>query len=131
MLLLGLFYNDLTAICFNEDLARTSGIRVSLLNNLLAILTALTVVLAMKLVGIMLISALLILPAATALHLARGFKIAVILSVTVAVLAVVGGILASVLFNLPTGATIILLAFLMFCLALVLGRFVTPDAAGS
>lgn len=122
MLLLGLFYNDLAAICFNEDLARTSGIRVSFLNNLLAILTALTVVLAMKLVGIMLISALLILPAATALQLARGFKIAVVLSVVVAVLAVAGGIIASVLFNLPTGATIILLAFLMFCLALLLGK---------
>lgn len=128
MLLLGLFYNDLAAICFNEDLARTSGIRVSFLNNLLAILTALTVVLAMKLVGIMLISALLILPAATALQLARGFRETVMFAIVTAILAVVGGIVASVLLNLPTGATIILLAFLLFCLALLLGRFFVPTA---
>jgi zinc transport system permease protein len=115
LVLLWLFYNDLVALTFNEELAAVSGIRIHFLNGLLAVLTALTVVLAMKLVGVMLISALLILPASTALQVARGFRMTVILSVAVSLLAVVGGIMLSFLLNLPSGATIILLAFGLFC----------------
>ena len=113
--LLWLYYNDLVALTFNEELAAISGINVRFLNGLLAALTALTVVLAMKLVGVMLISALLILPASAALQIARGFKMTVILAVAISLVAVVGGIMLSFIFNLPSGATIILLAFGMFC----------------
>lgn len=119
---LALFYNELTALCFNEELARTNGIKVQFLNNLLAGLTAVTVVLAMKLVGIMLISALLILPAATALQLARGFRHAVLLSALLSVVAVAGGIILSFLLNLPSGATIIMLSLLLFVAALFVRR---------
>ncbi len=123
----GLFYwyNDLVALTFNEELAQVSGIRTRFLKGMLAILTALTVVLAMKLVGVMLISALLILPASTSLQVARGFRSAVVLAVTAAVLSVVAGIGLSFLLNLPTGATIILLAFLLFCLAFLYRRLPT------
>ncbi len=69
-----LFYNELFATTFDEDLARSAGIQTSRINMVLVLLTALTVVLAMKVVGIMLISALLILPAVSALQLARSFK---------------------------------------------------------
>ena len=117
--MLWFYYYELVALTFNEELARTSGINSRFLNNLLAVLTALTVVLAMKLVGIMLISALLILPAATALQVARGFRMTVVCSVAVAQVAVVGGILLSFLLNFPSGATIILLSFLMFSAAAV------------
>jgi len=79
MLLLYLFFNDLFAITFNEELARVSGIRTNLINSVLVLLTALSVVLAMKLVGIMLISSLLILPAASALQLARSFRTCLII----------------------------------------------------
>lgn len=120
--LLSFYFHDLTALAFNEELAATSGVNVTFLNSLLAVLTALTVVLAMKLVGVMLISALLILPACTALQLAKGFKMAVLLSMAVSLLAVVGGIVLSFVLNLPTGATIILLAFILFSLSLVVRR---------
>lgn len=121
----GLFYwyHDLVALTFHEELARVAGIRTHLLKALLAVLTALTVVLAMKLVGIMLISALLILPASTALQVARGFRVAVLLAVAAALLAVVGGIMLSFLLNLPTGATIILLSFGLFSLGFLYRRF--------
>lgn len=125
LLMLGVlfyWYNDLVALTFSEELAQVAGIRTGLLKSLLAILTALTVVLSMKLVGVMLISALLILPASTALQVARGFGMAVCLAVVVAVVAVVGGIVLSFLLNLPTGATIILLAFGLFCLAFLYRR---------
>lgn len=123
--LLWLYYHDLIALTFNEELATVSGIRVRFLNSLLAALTALTVVLAMKLVGIMLISALLILPASAALQVARGFSITVLLAVLCSLIAVVGGIVLSFVLNLPSGATIILLAFGLFCCGFLYRRVVT------
>ena len=121
--LLVYWYNDLVALTFSEELATVAGIRTRLLKGLLAVLTALTVVLAMKLVGVMLISALLILPASTALQVARGFRVAVLLSTVTAVTAVTGGIMLSFLLNLPTGATIILLSLAQFCLAFLYRHF--------
>ncbi|CAH2031799.1 ABC-3 protein [Trichlorobacter ammonificans] len=121
--LLWLYFHDLAALTFNEELAAVSGINVRFLNSLLAVLTALTVVLAMKLVGVMLISALLILPAATALQVARGFRMTVLAAVGVSLLSVTGGIMLSFALNLPTGATIILLAFALFCCSLLLRRY--------
>ena len=128
--LLWLYYHDLTALTFNEDLAAVSGVRIRYLNGLLAVLTALTVVLAMKLVGVMLISAMLILPASTALQVARGFRMTVLVSVAVSLIAVSGGIVVSFLLNIPTGATIILLALLLFCCGLLYRRVRGPGARG-
>jgi zinc transport system permease protein len=114
MLTTAFLYHELFAITFDEELAATSGIRVERINTILVLLTALTVVLAMKVVGIMLISALLILPATSALQLARGFRTAILLSVCLGISSVAGGIFASFLMNLPTGATIIIINFLFF-----------------
>jgi zinc transport system permease protein len=111
------FYNDLFASTFDEELARTSGIDTSRLNAVLVLMTALTVVLAMKVVGVMLISALLILPAATALQLAKGFKTAIVSAAFFGVATVVAGITLSFLLNLPTGATIVMINFAGFALA--------------
>lgn len=118
-----LLYNELFAITFEEELAATSGIRVERTNNILVLLTALTVVLAMKVVGIMLISALLILPAVSALQLARGFKTAIFLSVCIGVASVIGGIFVSFLLNIPTGATIIICNFFLFLASSLFKRF--------
>jgi len=117
LLTVAFLYNDLFAITFDEELAATSGIHVERINAILVLLTALTVVLAMKVVGIMLISALLILPSVSALQLARGFKTAIILSACLGVVSVVGGIFFSFILNLPTGATIIIINFLFFTVA--------------
>jgi zinc transport system permease protein len=117
MLLVALFYNDLFAITFDEDLARSSGIKTDLINRVLVLLTALTVVLAMKVVGIMLISALLILPAVTALQVARGFRVTILISACVAVVSVVVGIFGSFVLNLPTGAAIVIINIVLFMLA--------------
>ncbi|MSM40344.1 MAG: metal ABC transporter permease [Geobacter sp.] len=117
LLLVTFFYHELVAITFNEELARISGIRTGRISSLLVLLTALTVVLAMKLVGIMLISALLILPSSAALQLARGFRTTLVLAALLGVIAVIGGTFASVMLNIPTGATIVLLNFMIFGLA--------------
>jgi zinc transport system permease protein len=114
LLVIALCYNDLLAVTFDEELAAASGTRVERINTMLVLLTALTVVLAMKVVGIMLISALLILPATSALQLARSFRTAILLSVALGIVSVASGIFVSFLLNLPTGATIIFVSFLLF-----------------
>jgi zinc transport system permease protein len=111
---IGLFYNELFAITFDEDLARTSGIRVEKLNALLALLTALTVVLAMKVAGILLVSALLIIPAVTALQVARGFRTTLLLAALFSSISVVTGIILSFVLNLPAGGVIVLVNIALF-----------------
>ena len=99
---------------FDEESAKASGIRTDRINKILVLLTALTVVLAMKLVGIMLISALLILPPVTALQIARGFKATIVISSLAGISSVIIGIFVSFLANLPTGATIVIINFILF-----------------
>ncbi|MGD0584987.1 MAG: metal ABC transporter permease [Oryzomonas sp.] len=123
LLLLSLFFNDLFAIAFDEELARVSGIRTTTINAVLVLLTALSVVLAMKLVGIMLISSLLILPAVSALQLARSFKACVALAALQGGSSVVAGIFLSFATNLPTSAMIVLLNLFFFSLAFLVRRF--------
>ena len=109
-----IFYNELFASTFDEELAKSSGIDTDRINAVLVLLTALTVVLAMKVVGIMLISALLILPAVSALQIAKGFKTAIVSAAGIGVGTVIVGISLSFVMNLPSGATIVLINFLAF-----------------
>jgi zinc transport system permease protein len=109
-------YSQILSMSFDEEFARTSGVNTSRINALLAVLTAITVVLTMKLVGVMLTSALLILPAVTSFQIARSFRGALGVAASVAILSVWIGIFVSFLLNLPTGATIVLLNFAFFLL---------------
>jgi zinc transport system permease protein len=115
-----LYFNEIFSMTFDEELARVSGIRTDRLNTTLALLTAITVVLTMSVVGIMLVSALLILPAVTALQIARGFRGAMLIAACVSLVAVTGGIFLSLILNIPTGATIVMTGILIFLAALAL-----------
>jgi len=126
MLLLTLYYHELFAISFSDELAKVSGVRTSYINSILVLLTALSVVLAMKLVGIMLISSMLIIPAAGALQLARGFKVCIFLAAIQGCSSVVIGILISVMSNLPASATIVMVNLLFFAAACVARRIIYP-----
>ncbi len=117
------FYHDLLSITFDEEAAKASGVNTALINSLFVLLTAVTVVLSMKVVGIMLISALLILPAVTALQLSRSFRSTMVLAALAAIVSVVAGILVSFYFDLPTGATIVVVNFVFFILGLMGKRF--------
>ena len=127
LVLVTFFYHDLMAVTFNEELARVSGVSNRGISAMLVLLTALTVVLAMKVVGIMLISAMLILPSSSALQLAKGFRAALVLAAALAVVAVVVGIFVSVALNLPAGATIVLLNFGIFALVYSVKRLTSKD----
>jgi zinc transport system permease protein len=122
-----LYYYELLAVTFDEELARTSGINTGRVNTLLVLLTSLIVVLAMKVAGIMLVSSLIVLPAVTALQVATGFRTALFLAAACALLSVVTGIIASFACNIPAGATIILLNFGLFLCAFLGRRFIRQE----
>ena len=121
--LLTLFYNELVSITFSEELAKVSGVRTNIINAVLVLLTALSVVLAMKLVGIMLISALLILPAVSALQLARSFKACVACAAIQGSVSVVAGIFTSFYSNIPASATIVMMNLFFFCISLLVRQY--------
>jgi len=113
------FYDDLFAVTFDQELAQSMGIKTGRINVILFLLAAVAAVLAMKVAGIMLVSALLILPALTALQLSFSFRITMIAAVGFAVAAVLTGIVFAFLLNLPAGAMIVLIniSFLLLVFA--------------
>ena len=123
------FYREIVSITFDEELAKVSGINVDLISNITAVITAMTVVLTMKLVGIMLTSALLIMPAVTAFQVSRGFKSALLIAAIVAMVSVNLGILLSFVMDIPTGAFTVLINLTFFALA-VLYKKVSAMALG-
>lgn len=119
LLIIYFFYWDLFSATFDEEYARTTGVKTNSINTILTLLTAVTVVLSVKMVGIMLVSALLILPAATALQLSQSFKKAMLVGGIVALFSVLLGISFSFFLDLPTGATIVMVNALFFALAVL------------
>ena len=115
-----LFYNKIFAVTFDEDFARASGTRAEAYNLLIAVVIAVIIVLAMNLVGSLLISALIIFPAMSAMRLFRSFKGVTVCSAVLSVVCALLGILISVLCDTPVGSTIVaadIAAFLIFSLA--------------
>ncbi|MBR1586055.1 MAG: metal ABC transporter permease [Clostridia bacterium] len=113
-----LFYNRIFAVTFDEDFARASGTRVEACNLLIAAVIAVIIVLAMNLVGSLLISALIIFPAMSAMRLFRSFKAVTVCSAALSVCCALLGILISILAGTPVGSTIVavdIAAFLIFC----------------
>lgn len=107
-------YRRLLFMTFDPESARASGIRTGRLETLIAVLTAVTIVLGIKVVGILMVSSLLVIPAAAGLQVARQFRQALILAAAASIVSVAGGILAAFLFDLPAAATIVLLSFVIF-----------------
>lgn len=113
-----LFYNRLAAISFDEEFARISGIHVGWYNVLFLCLVALTVVLLVQVVGIILVVALLALPAAAAGHLTTRLPAMMLVAALLCLLSTAGGLVVSYSPNLPAGATIIIIAGLLYLCSL-------------
>jgi zinc transport system permease protein len=109
----------LFAICQDEEYAKVSGLPVRLLNVLLAVMTAVTVTVAMRAVGLLLVSALMVVPVAAAQLLSRGFAGTMALSVLAGVFSAVAGFFASLQLDTGTGATVVLTAIALFVLLVV------------
>jgi zinc transport system permease protein len=117
-----LFYNRIFAVTFDEDFARASGLRASLYNLLIAVVTAVIIVLAMNLVGSLLISALVIFPALASMRVCRTFKRVVILSTVISVVCAILGILSAIIFSTPVGPTIVVCDILAFLVCFIIGK---------
>ena len=113
-----LFYHKLFAVTFDESFSRATGLNVNWYNTLLSILTALTIVLGMRMMGAMLISSLVIFPALTAMRLFRSFRSVILCSAVTSVVCFCTGLTISFVFSTPVGATVVaanLSLFLLSC----------------
>ncbi|MCI9576238.1 MAG: metal ABC transporter permease [Clostridiales bacterium] len=120
LILYVVLYNKIFAITFDENFAKATGTKAGLYNMILAFLTAITIVIGMRLMGALLISSLIIFPALTAMRVCKGFKGVIITSSVVAVTCFFVGLVFSFLFSTPAGATVVvvnLMALLLFTIA--------------
>ena len=122
LVLFGLFYHQLFAITFDESFSRATGMKVGVFNTLLAVLTALTIVLGMRLMGAMLISSLVIFPALTAMRLKKSFFGVVVLAACLSVVCFCVGLTGSYLLSLPVGASVVVTSLAAFLAATVIGH---------
>ena len=120
-----LFYHKLFAVTFDENFSRATGLKVDRYNTLLSILTALTIVLGMRMMGAMLISSLVIFPALTAMRLFKSFRGVVVCAAVTSVACFCAGLVASFTLSTPVGASVVvanLALFLLSCLVSALRR---------
>lgn len=116
-----LFYKELFAITFDEETARTSGLPVGTVNLMFTVLTALVVVLAMRIVGVLLVSALLVIPTLAAMQVAPSFRSTLGAAVVFAVSSVVLGLIAAYYLDVAAGGAIVLVALALFGVAGAIG----------
>lgn len=117
-----LFYPRIFAVTFDETFARATGTRAEGYNMLLAILTAVTVVLGMRMMGALLISSLIIFPALSAMRVFRSFRSVTVCSAVLAVCCFVAGMTASYALETPSGASVVAVNILAFCAFALAGR---------
>jgi len=117
------FYNKLFAVTFDEDFALATGLKAHLYNMLIAVITAVVIVLAMNLVGSLLVSALIIFPALSAMRVFKSFKSVIICSAVLSVICSVVGILFSILAGTPVGSTIVVVDIIVFGIFSLIGLF--------
>ncbi len=116
-----LFYHKIFAVTFDEDFAKATGIKADQYNLLIAVITAIIIVLAMNLVGSLLISALVIFPALSSMRLFKNFKSVIICSAILSVFCAVLGILTSILAGTPVGSTIVAVDIAAFFICSFIG----------
>ena len=124
--LFAFFYNKIFSVIFDENYAKASGTNIEFYNMLLALLTAVIIVIGMRIMGAMLISSLIIFPALTAMRLFKTFKSVIIVSCILSVVCFMLGIVVSFAYDVPTGASIVmanLALFLVFSLASVVKNY--------
>lgn len=117
-----LLYKELFFVSFDEELAQASGLPVRRLNFTIVLLAAITVALSIRIVGVLLIGALMVIPVISAIQYGRGFRATLILSVIFSLLSVLVGLFASYYFNLASGGAIVLVALIIFLLSLAVSK---------
>jgi zinc transport system permease protein len=122
LILFILYYRRIFTVTFDEAFARATGLKAGLYNTLIAVLTAVTIVLGMRLMGAMLISSLVIFPALTAMRLCKSFKTVTLTAAGVSLISFFIGMSISYLLSTPAGASVVLVNALMFLLFALIAR---------
>ncbi len=117
-----LFYHKIFAVTFDEGFASATGINAKTYNTIIAVVTAVVIVLAMNLVGSLLVSALIIFPALSAMRLFKSFFSVIISSAVISVICSVLGILIAILFGTPVGSTIVVADIAVFAISVLIGK---------
>ncbi len=116
-------YNRIFAVTFDEGFSKATGIRVNLYNVLISLLTAVTIVVGMSLMGAILISGLIIFPPLTAMRLRSSFKSVVILSALISIICFIIGFFAALIFNLQIGPAVIIANLIFYIFSVILAKF--------
>jgi len=116
------FYKELVYLTFDEESAAVSGIPTRFINILLIVLAALTVSVAIPIVGVLLIAALIVIPVVTALQFRKSFAGTIVIAEFLSVFSVIAGIVVSFYLNLSSGGTIVLISLLLFLISLLITR---------
>jgi len=122
LLFIVLFFKEILFVCFDEEMARVSGVPANFIYFALLTILALTVVVSVKVVGVVLASALLVIPAATGYKLAKNYRLMLVISIASGVAAAVTGLWISYHFGLASGATIVLCAALIFLFSMIFSQ---------
>lgn len=117
-----IFYNRIFSVIFDEDFTRSMGKNTGFYNMVIAVITAVIIVLAMNLVGSLLITALLVFPALSAMRIMKSFKLVIIYAAVLSVLGAVLGIVISIFASTPVGATIVTIYILIYLINCVISR---------
>lgn len=122
-----IYYRKLFAVTFDEEFAKASGLKTNRYTNIIAVLTALIIVIGMRMMGVMLISSIIIFPALTSMRLFKSYKKVVISSGIVSIIAFLLGIYLSYVYNISTGATIVLVNLVLFILFSIFGALLEKN----
>lgn len=122
-----LFYNKIFSVTFDENFSKATGINSNGYNLMIAVITAIIIVLAMNLVGSLLISALIIFPALSAMRVFKSFRSVIICSAIISVICAGSGIILAILFSTPVGATIVVANLFMFFIFCIISAFTSKS----
>ena len=122
IILFVLYYRKLFIVTFDEEFAKASGLKVKRYTNLISILTAVTIVIGMRMMGTMLISSIIIFPTLTSMRIFKNFRNVVISSAIISVFAFIIGIMISYVYSISTGACVVLVNLTLFLIATIAGK---------
>ena len=127
VILLSIFFKQLVYISFDEEAAQVSGIKVKTINTLFILLAAAMIAISIPIIGILLISALLVLPIVTALQFRKSFNGTLLIAEIISLFSVLSGLIISFYLNLSSGGTIVLTMLTIFCLVWLYKNFFTTQ----
>ena len=123
-----LLYHRIFAVTFDESFSSATGIHTNVYNTFISVLTAVVIVVGMRLMGALLISSLTIFPSLTSMRLCRSFRGVTVCSAVVSVACFTAGLIASYFVNIPTGAGIVIINLVVFLIFTLIGKILKRDA---